>query len=59
MGPETAPRRSRLPPRLTATLGADGDTMEGRWEQSPDGEQWTTGFDVTFVRTARTAKPQG
>lgn len=41
--------------RLTATVSPDGNTIEGRWEQSPDGERWRTDFDVTFVRTG---KPQ-
>ncbi|KUL44878.1 hypothetical protein [Streptomyces regalis] len=39
--------------RFTATLGADGDTMEGRWEQSSDGEHWTTDFDVTYTRVGK------
>lgn len=36
--------------RLTATFSPDGNTVEGRWEQSADGERWTTDFDVAFVR---------
>lgn len=39
--------------RLTATVSPDGTTIEGRWEQSADGEEWTTDFDVTFVRTGK------
>ncbi|SDO19039.1 hypothetical protein SAMN04487981_10917 [Streptomyces sp. cf386] len=39
--------------RLTATVSPDGTTIEGSWEQSPDGERWTTDFDVRFVRTER------
>ncbi|MFI6009169.1 hypothetical protein ACIBAG_10090 [Streptomyces sp. NPDC051243] len=39
--------------RLTATVSPDGTTIEGSWEQSPDGEEWTTDFDVTFVRTGK------
>ncbi|GHG91547.1 hypothetical protein [Streptomyces lanatus] len=38
--------------RLTATFSPDGNTVEGRWEQSPDGEEWRTDFDLTYVRTA-------
>ncbi|ELS52994.1 hypothetical protein [Streptomyces viridochromogenes] len=42
--------------RLTATVSADGDRMEGSWERSPDGVDWATDFDVTYVRTG---KPRG
>ncbi|MFE6171925.1 hypothetical protein [Streptomyces sp. NPDC056464] len=42
--------------RLTVTATPDGTTIEGRWEQSADGERWTTDFDVTYVRTG---KPRG
>ncbi|MFJ8537740.1 hypothetical protein [Streptomyces sp. NPDC093591] len=36
--------------RLTATVSPDGNTIEGGWEQSPDGEHWTTDFDLTYTR---------
>jgi hypothetical protein len=42
--------------RLTATVSPDGTAIEGRWEQSPDGEGWTTDFDVTY---ARRGEPRG
>ncbi|MFE0251178.1 hypothetical protein [Streptomyces sp. NPDC059010] len=41
--------------RLTATVSPDGTTMEGQWEQSADGDRWTTDFDVVFERRG---KPQ-
>lgn len=39
--------------RLTVTISPDGTTIEGCWEQSPDGEEWRTDFDVTYVRTGK------
>ncbi|MCL8013408.1 hypothetical protein [Streptomyces sp. AS02] len=39
--------------RLTVTISPDGTTAEGRWEQSADGEEWTTDFDVTYVRAGK------
>ncbi|MFE7440183.1 hypothetical protein [Streptomyces chartreusis] len=39
--------------RLTVTVSPDGDTIEGSWEQSPDGERWTTDFDVSYVRPGK------
>ncbi|TXS42274.1 hypothetical protein EAO75_33340 [Streptomyces sp. uw30] len=39
--------------RLTVTVSPDGNTIDGRWEQSPDGEQWTTDFDLMYVRTGK------
>jgi hypothetical protein len=36
--------------RFTGTFSADGTTITGRWELAPDGEHWTTDFDVTYTR---------
>jgi hypothetical protein len=31
----------------------DGDTIRGRWEQSPDGREWALDFEVIYTRVAR------
>jgi hypothetical protein len=36
--------------RFTATISADGNTIEGRWEAAKDGENWETDFDLVFRR---------
>ncbi|WP_051866153.1 hypothetical protein [Streptomyces griseus] len=36
--------------RFTATFSDGGDTIQGGWEQSEDGETWVPDFDVTYVR---------
>ncbi|ARF53111.1 hypothetical protein [Streptomyces gilvosporeus] len=36
--------------RFTATFREGGDTIEGGWERSGDGELWMPDFDVTFTR---------
>ena len=36
--------------RLTATLSADGDTIEGKWEMSRDGVTWNLDFELTYTR---------
>ncbi|MFF4754383.1 hypothetical protein ACWD5R_24440 [Streptomyces sp. NPDC002514] len=38
--------------RFTAVIGAGGDTVEGGWERSEDGELWIPDFDVTYTRVA-------
>jgi hypothetical protein len=35
---------------FTGTFSAEGTTITGRWELAPDGEDWTTDFDVTYTR---------
>jgi len=37
--------------RFTGTFSADGDTVTGAWEGSPDGVTWQHDFDVTYTRT--------
>ncbi|MDZ5446616.1 hypothetical protein U2F26_28485 [Micromonospora sp. 4G57] len=36
--------------RFTGTLSADGDTIDGRWEKSADGVDWTLDFELTYRR---------
>ncbi len=47
-----APDFSPLPfhQRWRATLTADGDTIDGRWETSPDGRDWELDFELAYRR---------
>jgi hypothetical protein len=36
--------------RWLGTFSADGDTIEGRWETSPDGRQWEVDFELAYHR---------
>ena len=36
--------------RFIGELSDDGRTIDGRWEQSPDGSSWTRDFDMTYRR---------
>lgn len=36
--------------RFTGTFGADGRTIEGRWEISHDGSSWERDFDLTYTK---------
>jgi hypothetical protein len=36
--------------RFTGALGADGDTVTGRWEISRDGSHWVHDFDLVHTR---------
>jgi len=36
--------------RFTGTFSDDGLTISGQWERAPDGEEWTTDFEVTYTR---------
>ena len=36
--------------RFIGQLSDGGRTIEGRWEQSPDGSSWTRDFDMTYRR---------
>jgi hypothetical protein len=47
-----APDFSPLPfhQRWVATFGADGDTIQGRWETSPDGRDWELDFELSYQR---------
>ncbi|MFC0039167.1 hypothetical protein [Actinomadura rayongensis] len=38
--------------RFSATFAADGRTIEGAWETSPDGTAWTKDFDVRYTRAS-------
>lgn len=37
--------------RFTGTLSADGATMDGQWEMSPDGADWHLDFELTYRRS--------
>jgi len=36
--------------RFTATLNADGDTFDARWEMSQDGQTWNLDFELAYLR---------
>jgi hypothetical protein len=36
--------------RWSSTFGADGNTIEGRWETSPDGRRWQLDFELAYHR---------
>jgi len=36
--------------RCTATVGADGNRIDGRWEMSQDGATWRPDFELSYVR---------
>ena len=36
--------------RFIGEFSDDRRTIEGRWEQSPDGSTWTRDFDMTYTR---------
>lgn len=36
--------------RFTGTLSADGQTADGRWEMSTDGETWNLDFELSYLR---------
>jgi hypothetical protein len=36
--------------RFTGTFSADGDTINARWEGSPDGSTWALDFEMTYAR---------
>lgn len=36
--------------RFTGTFNDDGETIEGTWERSGDGDEWVDDFDVTYTR---------
>ena len=46
-----APDFSPLPfhQRWRGTLSAGGDTIEGRWEHSPDGRDWKLDFELRYL----------
>jgi hypothetical protein len=36
--------------RFTGTFGADGSTIQGRWEISRDGSRWEHDFDLVYTK---------
>jgi hypothetical protein len=36
--------------RWLATFSAEGDTIQGRWEKSPDGRDWELDFELAYQR---------
>lgn len=38
--------------RWSGTFSSDGNTIEGRWESSPDGRQWKPDFELFYRRVA-------
>jgi hypothetical protein len=38
--------------RYTGTISADGTTISGAWEKSPDGTIWEHDFDLTYTKIA-------
>jgi hypothetical protein len=43
--------------RFTGTFGADGNTIEGRWEISHDGSAWEHDFDLVYTRLSAGKTP--
>jgi len=39
--------------RFSGRFGDDGDTIEGMWEISDDGDSWQKDFDLTYRRISR------
>jgi hypothetical protein len=37
--------------RFVGTLSDDGATIDGQWQSSQDGQQWTRDFRLTYTRT--------
>ena len=37
--------------RWTASFGPDGQTIEGRWESSTEGQTWELDFELRYIRT--------
>jgi hypothetical protein len=38
--------------RYTGTISADGKTISGAWEKSPEGTVWEHDFDLTYTKIA-------
>jgi hypothetical protein len=45
--------------RWLATFSADRDTIQGRWEKSPDGRDWELDFELTYHRVRPGATRDG
>jgi hypothetical protein len=41
--------------RYTGVISADGTTITGAWEGSPDGQDWKHDFGLTYIKMARPA----
>jgi hypothetical protein len=39
--------------RFTGRFTDDGNTIQGTWEQSPDGRSWKRDFDLTYTKVKR------
>ena len=39
-----------FPQRFVATISADGNTIEGRWEKADNGSDYTVDFSLTYRR---------
>jgi hypothetical protein len=37
--------------RFIGSFSPDGQTIEGRWESSPDGRAWELDFELRYIRT--------
>ena len=40
--------------RFVGSVGVDGTTIDGQWQSSSDGQQWTRDFGLTYTRVAST-----
>lgn len=38
--------------RFTAAVSEDGSSITGKWEASPDGEEWSLDFELTYSRVS-------
>jgi hypothetical protein len=36
--------------RWSAAFSADGETIQGRWEKSPDGRDWELDLELAYQR---------
>ena len=45
--------------RWLGTFSVDGDSIEGRWESSPDGRDWELDFELAYHRIATGSTGKG
>jgi hypothetical protein len=38
--------------RFTGTFSEDGNEISGRWERSPDGQEWELDFEITYSKVS-------
>jgi hypothetical protein len=43
-------RKPDLLQRFLGTVSDDGQTIDGRWEQSPDGQDWELDFEIKYSK---------